>query len=313
MITYISCSYFKTTVKERVSQGGASGAFFFFSKDEMFIAKSCTKNEFATVVSHASQFADYYSSPKGRFTYISKIYGAYKLQIYSADIYFFVMANLFYVPNKTLIIHEKYDIKGSTVNRTSEPPSEGQSCTCRHCGQKFLYHKSSPISRFPVMSPVHTKDPACSGKSSIFHRRTSMRYQRDKCTSRFTVSGEHEPNIVLKDNDLKYKLRLPQVVAKETMLQICSDAKFLKEQVKVMDYSLLVGVHNTEFDLKELRRNTSTVTSQDSPAVHHDPASSDFLRDRTLKVGRVVAADEYMIGIIGIEFIQFTLSHKHRT
>jgi hypothetical protein len=33
------------TIKERLTEGGASGAFFFFTKDERFIAKSCTTDE----------------------------------------------------------------------------------------------------------------------------------------------------------------------------------------------------------------------------------------------------------------------------
>ena len=39
------CSSFMKTIKERLTEGGASGAFFFFTKDEKFIAKSCTFDE----------------------------------------------------------------------------------------------------------------------------------------------------------------------------------------------------------------------------------------------------------------------------
>jgi hypothetical protein len=79
------------------------------------------------------------------------------LRIYSTDIYFFVMANLFYSSNK-LSIDEKYDIKGSTVNRSSAPPSEGQSCTCRHCGQKFFYHKKKYNYRLITSLPSQGSD-----------------------------------------------------------------------------------------------------------------------------------------------------------
>jgi hypothetical protein len=74
------------------------------------------------------------------------------LRIYSTDIYFFVMANLFY-SNTKLTIHEKYDIKGSTVNRSSAPPSEGQTCTCRHCEQKFTYHRKQRRNRYSAVTP----------------------------------------------------------------------------------------------------------------------------------------------------------------
>jgi hypothetical protein len=47
------------------------------------------------------------------------------------------------------------------------------------------------------------------------------------CRCFATVSGEHEPNIVLKDNDLKYKLKLSESLARATMLQIERDVDFL--------------------------------------------------------------------------------------
>ena len=66
------------------------------------------------------------------------------MQIYGISLHFFVMNNLFYDKDSTganLSIHEKYDIKGSTVNRSSVPPVEGQTATCTHCEQKFVYHR----------------------------------------------------------------------------------------------------------------------------------------------------------------------------
>jgi len=64
-----------------------------------------------------------------------------------------------------------------------------------------------------------------------------------------TITGHHEPNIILKDNDLKYKIRLTNHIATELYEQLKSDADFLLS-VGVMDYSLLVGVHNTEYDVE---------------------------------------------------------------
>jgi hypothetical protein len=135
---------FRTTIKERVTQGGASGAFFFFSRDELFICKSCTEDEFNVLISNAKAYADYLESDKGKGSYISKIYGAYAMQIYGIDLFFFVMNNLFHDKDDSgtnLSIHEKYDIKGSTVNRSSVPPVEGQVVTCTHCEQKFVYSR----------------------------------------------------------------------------------------------------------------------------------------------------------------------------
>jgi hypothetical protein len=62
---------FSTTIKERLTQGGASGAFFFFSKGEKFIAKSCTKEEVETLEKNAKAYADY--MVKYPDSYISKV------------------------------------------------------------------------------------------------------------------------------------------------------------------------------------------------------------------------------------------------
>jgi 1-phosphatidylinositol-4-phosphate 5-kinase len=52
------------------------------------------------------------------------------------------------------------------------------------------------------------------------------------------VSGEHEPSVILKDNDIKYKIRLPRNTTENLLAQIRADAEFLYS-IGVMDYSLL--------------------------------------------------------------------------
>ncbi len=64
-------SYFSTTIKERLTQGGASGAFFFFSKGEKFIAKSCTATELESLKGSAERYSDYLTHNKDSF--ISKV------------------------------------------------------------------------------------------------------------------------------------------------------------------------------------------------------------------------------------------------
>ena len=56
-----------------MTQGGASGALFFYSRDEMFIAKSCTEEEFMTLTKNAKAYADYFESVKGRNSFIGKV------------------------------------------------------------------------------------------------------------------------------------------------------------------------------------------------------------------------------------------------
>ncbi len=57
-----------------------------------------------------------------------------------------------------------------------------------------------------------------------------------RCT--YTVSGQHEPSVIMKDNDLKYKIRLPKAHSQQLLWQLSNDADFLLS-IGVMDYSLL--------------------------------------------------------------------------
>ena len=52
------------------------------------------------------------------------------------------------------------------------------------------------------------------------------------------MTGVHEPNVIMKDSDLKYKIRLPLEVAMDLLKQIQMDADFLLS-LGIMDYSLL--------------------------------------------------------------------------
>ena len=52
------------------------------------------------------------------------------------------------------------------------------------------------------------------------------------------MNGTHEPNLVLKDNDLKYKIRLSAETARDLLYQLTMDVEFLYS-IGVMDYSLL--------------------------------------------------------------------------
>lgn len=71
------------------------------------------------------------------------------------------------------------------------------------------------------------------------------------CSCPFTVLGHHEPNVILKDNDLKHKIRLPTDVARKLLSQLKKDAEFLCS-IGIMDYSLLVGVHTTEYAVEDV-------------------------------------------------------------
>ncbi|OQS01308.1 phosphatidylinositol-4-phosphate-5-kinase (PIPK-D1/GPCR-PIPK) [Achlya hypogyna] len=139
---------------------------------------------------------------------LTRFYGCHCLELYGQQFSFVVMANLF---DTKQTIHSRYDIKGSWVNRKGELPKRGKKVTCRHCNRKYVYQ--------------------------------SHAYEDFNCTFRL---GGHEPNIVLKDSDLTQKLKLDKTVALTLYRQLEADSDRLC-RFGIMDYSLLMGVHDVEF------------------------------------------------------------------
>lgn len=71
----------------------------------------------------------------------------------------------------------------------------------------------------------------------------STAYKDYVCTVRL---GGHEPNVVLKDNDLTHRLRLDESETELLYLQLVQDSNLLCS-FGIMDYSLLIGVHDVEY------------------------------------------------------------------
>ena len=131
------------------------------------------------------------------------------------------------------------------------------------------------------------------------------------------VNGIHEPNVILKDNDLRYRLNLPKSTSQQVLAQLQSDAEFLSDTLGVMDYSLLVGVRKTEFlvdeeedfDQEEInsprRRTVSSATTISNNASSGDTSlrSSQPQRpllgcNNRLLTSRVVAPESFNVGIV---------------
>jgi len=132
------------------------------------------------------------------------------------------MNNLFLSETKD-IISEKYDIKGSYIKRNASYPRDGDKATCTHCNKPFIYYRKD--SRYIRV-----------GKSGAFPKGpTAEALAGSKCGKRM---GGHEPNVVMKDNDLRDKLNLAPEDAKFLREQLKKDSEFL-QSIRVMDYSLL--------------------------------------------------------------------------
>eukprot|EP00603_Paraphysomonas_imperforata_P011470 CAMPEP_0114462732 /NCGR_PEP_ID=MMETSP0104-20121206/6983_1 /TAXON_ID=37642 ORGANISM="Paraphysomonas imperforata, Strain PA2" /NCGR_SAMPLE_ID=MMETSP0104 /ASSEMBLY_ACC=CAM_ASM_000202 /LENGTH=801 /DNA_ID=CAMNT_0001635625 /DNA_START=425 /DNA_END=2831 /DNA_ORIENTATION=- len=148
--------------------------------------------------------------------------GLHSLRMYNREFSFVVMRNIF-PPVAT--INQRYDIKGSWVNRNSAPVPPGVRVFCRHCGELFV-----------------------SGSQA-------------SCPD---VVGEHEANFVLKDNDFTSKIRLQPDDAYNLIEILNKDSDALCA-MGITDFSLLIGIRNLQYEVEPGRiisqRRKSTLTS----------------------------------------------------
>ncbi|KAG3036323.1 hypothetical protein PC128_g79 [Phytophthora cactorum] len=237
---------FGATTKERFSEG-RSGAFMFYTSDESLIVKTMSPEECAFLRKIAPNYEAYMSSNPD--TLLTRFYGCHSVSLYGKMYYFVVMGNLF---ADTDVVHHRYDIKGSWVDRNAKVPSPGDKTACRYCNASYTFGS--------------TKNQEC-GDGMNFH----------------------EPDIVLKDNDLMTKIRIDPATAHRIYDQIHKDSDFLCSQ-GIMDYSLLMGIQSSEYfvdtsQLPQARRDllfTQPATSVAGPSLYHF-GIIDFLQQWTLE------------------------------
>jgi len=91
---------------------GASGSVFFLSADSRYVIKSLPKSETDKLRQVLRSYHQHMS--KHNESLLPKFFGLYKLKIGKRWVRVVVMNNAFFTP---LEVHQKYDLKGSTVNR----------------------------------------------------------------------------------------------------------------------------------------------------------------------------------------------------
>lgn len=111
--------------------------------------------------------------------------------------------------NPKAVINERFDIKGSWVGRSAEPSRAAKKIVCRHCNTYYL--------------------PSA----------------KEQCT---VIVGVHEADVVFKDNDLRSKIILQPSEALSVREILKNDSDLLCKY-GTLDYSLLVGVKKTKFDI----------------------------------------------------------------
>lgn len=160
---------------------GKSGSFFYFTRDFRYIVKTVTSSEEKFLQKIAYRYYQYMH--EHRDSVIVRLFGLHKVRLAREQrfITVVVMDNLFYNEHM-LRMHERYDLKGSTV------------------GRKVL--KGGELQQFKK---------------------------------------------TLKDLDLKKKIAVGVESKAQLMEQLKQDVAFLSS-LKIMDYSLLLGVHRHSHD-----------------------------------------------------------------
>jgi hypothetical protein len=112
--------------------GGGSGSFIFFSDDRRFLVKQIQATEFNTLITLLPSYHNYIKdNPE---TMLQHIYQISSCQMYRNRLYFMVVGNVHYTAAKSTPthpngheLHERYDLKGSWVNRNAAPTAFGAS------------------------------------------------------------------------------------------------------------------------------------------------------------------------------------------
>jgi hypothetical protein len=149
------------------------------------------------------------------------------------------------IPPNT-IVNEKYDIKGSWVGRNASPSlatkkKKSLFFTCKHCNEQY----------------------------------NEALYINKNCSA---VLGGHEAIVTMKDNDMTDKIRLFPEHAFKAIETLLSDSDALCD-MGVTDYSLLIGITNTQYNIDTL----PTTNYCDNSKLTNKKNSIDFTKDSYLK------------------------------
>lgn len=130
--------------KEQLTEG-ASNAFLFFTGD--LIVKTVTADEAATLLDILDKYRDHINEMPDSL--LVRFLGLHAVTIYGTEFIFVVMRNIF---PRDVVVNERYDIKGSWINRNASVPPPGKRKMCRHCSELFVVGSDS---RCPKIVGTH--------------------------------------------------------------------------------------------------------------------------------------------------------------
>ncbi|XP_015210087.1 phosphatidylinositol 5-phosphate 4-kinase type-2 alpha isoform X2 [Lepisosteus oculatus] len=190
---------------------GRSGARFHMTYDKRYVIKTITSEDVAEMHNILKKYHQFIVECHGN-TLLPQFLGMYRLTVDGDETYIVVTRNVF---SHRLSVYRKYDLKGSTVAREASdkekqlrPPDEGTKA-----------------------------------------RSMSQRLQTIKIATRFYCSVRNAKELpTYKDNDFindGQKIYIDENNKKMFLEKLKKDVEFMA-QLKLMDYSLLVGIHDVE-------------------------------------------------------------------
>ncbi|XP_029109113.1 phosphatidylinositol 5-phosphate 4-kinase type-2 alpha isoform X2 [Scleropages formosus] len=190
---------------------GRSGARFHTSYDKRYVIKIITSEDVAEMHNILKKYHQFIVECHGN-TLLPQFLGMYRLTVDGDETYMIVTRNVF---SHRLSVYKKYDLKGSTVAREASD-------------------KEKP----------RPHEEAAPPKS-----RMSQKLQTIRIATRFYCAIKHTKELpTYKDNDFindGQKIYIDEDNKKMFLDKLKKDVEFLA-QLKLMDYSLLVGIHDVE-------------------------------------------------------------------
>ncbi|XP_074549385.1 phosphatidylinositol 5-phosphate 4-kinase type-2 alpha isoform X2 [Halichoeres trimaculatus] len=209
---------------------GRSGARFHTSCDKRYVIKTISSEDVAEMHNILKKYHQFIVECHGN-TLLPQFLGMYRLTVDGDETYMIVTRNVF---SHRLSVYKKYDLKGSTVAREASDKE-----------------KPPP----PEDAPPRPKS------GNVQQRLQTLRIAtRFYCAMKHVRDAKELPTY--KDNDFindGQKIYIDDENKKMFLEKLRKDVEFLA-QLKLMDYSLLVGIHDVE------RAEQEEVESEDNEA-----------------------------------------------
>ncbi|XP_056439986.1 phosphatidylinositol 5-phosphate 4-kinase type-2 alpha isoform X1 [Gadus chalcogrammus] len=217
---------------------GRSGARFHTSYDKRYVIKTITGEDVAEMHNILKKYHQFIVECHGN-TLLPQFLGMYRLTVDGDETYMIVTRNVF---SHRLSVYKKYDLKGSTVAREASDKEKQP--------------------RPPEDVPPRPKS------GNVQQRLQTLRIAtRFYCAMKHVRDAKELPTY--KDNDFindGQKIHIDDENKKMFMEKLRKDVEFLA-LLKLMDYSLLVGIHDVE------RAEQEEVESEDNEG--EDDGESD--------------------------------------